>query len=472
MTPKEQKKKKTINLELADGTAGKSLRLVHEPIGGGKQGAVYIKRGRGKSPDQAVKIFYHCSPEAEESIKKLITAKFPKDVPICKPKKYFHTKDGRFGYVMDLIGEEFVQYKDLLTYLAEGNGNADKLPNLAIICRICYGLAEIVQCIHDMGWVFPDLSENNFAFQPKTGLVILFDADNLRTEAEAQKGNVAIRGTFGSMAPELVLGECYPNPHSDNFALASVIFQMFMHHYPYDGRAMLEEINDTDYYRQFHGEDPVFAFSAKRKNRVLPRTGYYVEMWERWDEVIPDILKSMFRRAFESGAKNPEKRPDPRDWMYIFHILARKVIYCPKCKHEMFAENELCECPKCATISWVPDMWVGNRVLGCTIPIYKNQEISPFEMEFSPGCQEEFTFHKAVLPIAKLVEDKGSPYLVNLDPRGEVWTCSYGEIMQEMAYGEGNLFAENVCIRIPVKNGTWTISVHSDAAEGEELPFA
>ena len=470
MISSENKGKRSITLELKDGTAGKSIRISKEPIGGGKQGSVYIKRGRGKSPDQAVKIFHQCSAEAEESIKKLIAAKFPKDVPICKPKKYFHTKDGRFGYVMDLIGEDFVQYKDLIAYLSDGGGNAEKLPNLAIICRICYGLAEIIQCIHDMGWVFPDLSENNFAFQPKTGAVILFDADNLREEAEAKAGNVAIRGTYGSMAPELVLGTSYPNQHSDNFALASVIFQMFMHHYPYDGKAMLEEINDTDYYRQFHGIDPIFAFSVKNKKRNLPRTGYYAEMWDRWEKVIPDMLKILFYQAFGIGAKNPGKRPEPKEWMYQFHRLARKVIYCPKCKHEMFADSDLCECPKCGKVSWIPSLWVGNRMLGCKIPIYKNQEISPFEIEFTKECQQEFAFHKAVEPFAKLVEDEGRPYLVNLDPRKEVWSCSYGTLMQTMEYGEGNLFAENTCIRIPVKDGTWVISVNEGDDE-IELPF-
>lgn len=471
MKQNERKRKKTIQLELFDGTAGKTLRIVEQPIGGGRQGTVYIKRGRGKARDEAVKIFHHCSPEAENAIKKLISARFPKDVPICRPKKWFHTKDGRFGYIMDLVGEDFVEYKDLIHRLTENGDQKDGLPSLAIICRICYGLAEILHCIHENGWVFPDLSENNFAFHPQKGLVVMFDSDNLRETSEAERGNVAICGTYGSMAPELVLGKSYPSRMSDNFALASVIFQMFMHHYPYDGKAMLEEINDIDYYRQYHGVDPVFAFSSKRRSRILPNTGYYQEMWDCWENVIPDQLKSMFRRAFETGASHPQKRPEPKEWMYVFYMLARKVIYCPECKYEMFAKEEQYQCPKCKKEFYIPKMWCGKRLLEVRIPIYKNREISPFEIEFSPDCHAEFPFHKAVLPIAKLVEDAGRPYLVNFDTRGTQWTCTYGKFKQTMAYGDGNLFAENVCIQIPVKNGTWTVSLHEDAVEEEELPF-
>lgn len=59
MKQNERKRKKTIQLELFDGTAGKTLRIVEQPIGGGRQGTVYIKRGRGKARDEAVKIFHH-----------------------------------------------------------------------------------------------------------------------------------------------------------------------------------------------------------------------------------------------------------------------------------------------------------------------------------------------------------------------------------------------------------------------------
>ena len=461
-------KPKTILLELESGTAGKTLRIVEKPLGSGKQGTVYRKPGRGKSQAQAVKIFHQRNQKTEEAIIHLISAKFPKDVPIFKPKKYFYTKDGRFGYVMDLLGDGFVEYKDLIKQMDQKGDQAEDVPNLSILCRIGYGLAEIIHCIHEKGWLFPDLSENNFAFHPKTGQVVLFDSDNLRKAEEVEKGNVAIRGTYGSMAPELVRGACYPNRYTDNFSLASVIFQMFMHHYPYDGRAMLEEINDEDYYQRYHGTDPVFAFSDKRRSRVLPNAGYYREKWKRWKNLFPQNLKEMFFQAFEQGIEHPEQRPEPKEWMYLFHKLSRDVIYCPECKHEMFAKDYFCECPSCGKISWIPRMQIESRKNCCKLPIFKNQEICPFQIEVPFGENVNFSFHSAILPIAKLVEDRKLPYLVNLDARGERWSCSYEKIVQIMEYGDGNLFADNVCIRIPVKDGKWIITIKEEDIDADE----
>ncbi|MBR5266936.1 MAG: hypothetical protein IKU20_01920 [Lachnospiraceae bacterium] len=470
MEGEKEKRVKTMVLDLESGTAGKTLRLVEKPIGSGKQGSVYIKRGRGKGPDKAVKIFHQSKPETAEAVQRIIEAKFPNNMPICKPEKYFYTKDGRFGYIMNRISDGFVEYKDLLKYLSKRDEYADSIPNLAILCRIGYGLAEIIYSIHEMGWIFPDLSENNFAFHPKTGLVMLFDTDNLRKAEEAAKGKVAIRGTYGSMAPELVLEQSYPDQYSDNFALASVIFQMFMHHYPYDGKAMIEEINDTSYYNWYHGMDPVFAFSEKRRNRVLPNTGHYREMWKRWN-MFPESLKTMFRQAFEAGALCPEKRPEPKEWMLLFHELARRIIYCPECKQEMFTDDQYCECPNCKKVNLIQEMVIGNRLQSGKIPIYKNREISPFEIECSSACKREFPFHKAVLPIAKLIEDQGLPYMVNLDKRDKAWICHYGAITQEMVYGDGNLFAENVFIRIPVNRGNWSMTLREYTFSDGDLPF-
>ncbi len=450
---------KVIQLELKGGNAGKRLRVYEKPLGGGKQGNVYRKKGWGKKPDQAVKIFHNCPAEAETFIKKLTAEKFPQDIPICKPLKYFHTGDGRFGYVMELKKEGFVEYKEFIQMLENPKAPSDKIPDLSVLCRVCYGLAEIVACIHEMGWVFPDLSENNFAFHPQTGQVILFDADNLRKASDAKEGKVAIRGTYGSMAPELVCGKTYPNEYTDNFALASVIFQMFIHSYPYDGNAMLEEINDAEYYLKHHGEEPVFAFSKRRPGKALPKEGYYAELWEKWNHLFPEELRRMFLRAFEDGAHSPAQRPAAREWMELFRTLARQVTYCPKCRKEFFALNISCECPNCGKIVSIPYMYVQNGTERFRIPIFRNQEICPFELEYGANNRPEFVFHDAVLPMAKLVVAQGRPYLVNLDSRKEAWICSYGRIHQKMEFGEGNLFAENIRIEIPTQRGKWVVTL-------------
>ena len=449
-------------IRLAGGTAGKTLRITKTPLGKGKQGAVYGKLGRGNASRQAVKIFHTCSKDAETCIKKLTTVKFPKNMPVCYPKKWFRTEDGRFGYVMDMKKEGFVEYKDLLRILSEQGAGSKDLPGLLILCRIAYGLAEIVDQIHEMGWVFPDLSENNFAFHPRTGLVMLFDADNLREAAEAAAGNVAIRGTYGSMAPELVLGQAYPNANSDNFALASVIFQMFFHHYPYDGKAMLEEINDVEYYQKYHGIDPVFVFSHSRQSRALPNNGYGKDLWDVWEHVIPLELKGMFCRTFEAGAKRPEKRPTAKEWMSLFSKLARQVAYCPECRHEMFVEGDFFPCPICKKKSWISHIFVHTKESVYRFPFYKNQEISPFEIGDGSDKKAVFAFHEGIRPIAKLAESSGKPYLVNLDPRGKTWTCTYGPIEQAMEYGDGNLFAKNACVKIPMRQGQWMIRLEDD----------
>ena len=188
---------------------------------------------------------------------------------------------------------------------------------------------------------------------------------------------------------------------------------------------MMEEINDADYYRKFHGVDPVFIFSHSRPGRALPKEGYYREMWETWEHRIPGELKTMFIRTFETGAGHPEKRPDAKAWMKVFSKLARQVAYCPECRYEMFTDGDFFDCPICKKKSRIPGIRVHTKEESYRIPFYKNQEISPFEVEGEGDRKRNFPFHDGLLPIAKVVESNGKPYLVNLDPRGKVWTCSY-----------------------------------------------
>ncbi|MBQ6855575.1 MAG: hypothetical protein IJO13_00565 [Lachnospiraceae bacterium] len=58
-----------------------------------------------------------------------------------------------------------------------------------------------------------------------------------------------------------------------------------------------------------------------------------------------------------------------------------------------------------------------------------------------------------------MAESNGKPYLVNLDPREKTWICAYGPIEQSMEYGDGNLLAKNVCVRIPMEQGEWVITM-------------
>ena len=165
----------------------------------------------------------------------------------------------------------------------------------------------------------------------------------------------------------------------------------------------------------------------------------------------------MFLRTFETGARHPEKRPDAKAWMKLFAKLARQVAYCPECRHEMFTEGDLFDCPICKKKSRIQRIRVHTKEESYRIPFYKNQEISPFEVEGEGDRKRNFPFHDGLLPMAKVVESNGKPYLVNLDPRGKVWTCSYESIGQSVEYGAGNLFAKNACMKIPVREGEWVI---------------
>ena len=442
--------------ELKDGTAGERLVVRAKPLGGGGQGSVYFMPAQNGMPEKAVKVLKNSSPEFREHIKALTETKFHRDLPVCRPEKWFETTGGEFGYIMELIGEGFVEYSELIKAVTEQR--KDNIPRLTALCRICYELSDIIRYIHGKGWLYLDFSEKNFAFHPQYGLVQIFDSENMVDMKDAAKGTTFISGSFGTMAPELLLNEAKPNEDTDNFALASVIFQLFLYHYPYDAKAMIGVVQDQEYYQEHHGRKPVFAFSAKNK-AALPRKGTFEGLWEKWD-AMPYELREMFVRAFEQGAKNPKVRPKPEEWMALFSELSTKVMYCPDCRCEVFVNGETSyKCPECGKTVKVEYLHLRYGERKRMLSLFKNQQISPYQSEPGGGEEKAFSFHQAVIPVAGILIDADGANLVNLDPRKVRWFCQYGvedeegrvrEITQYWEFGEGGLLAESIYVLIPL----------------------
>ena len=311
---------RTFNLKA--GIAGDSLVVRAKPLGSGGQGSVYLMPARNGMPKKAVKVLENSSPEFREHIKQLTKIDFLEALPICRPEKWFETAGGKFGYVMELIEDGFVEYGNLIRGIIEQR--KEMIPTTAVLYQICFELADIICYIHTKGWLYPDFSEKNFAFHPQRGRVRLFDSENMIKMEDAANGTVFISGRYGTMAPELLLYEVMPNENTDNFALASVIFQLFMYRYPYDAKAMIGVSHDWYYYQECHGRNPVFAFSENNPE-ALPKQWTFEGLWQKWD-ALPEELKKMFVLAFEDGAKNPEARPKPEEWMMLFSRLSAQVM--------------------------------------------------------------------------------------------------------------------------------------------------
>ena len=74
-------------------------------------------------------------------------------------------------------------------------------------------------------------------------------------------------------------------------------------------------------------------------------------------------------------------------------------------------------------------------------PVYRKKSRIPYLMVHANGNSCRIPFYK------------------NLDPREKTWICAYGPIEQPMEYGDGNLLAKNVCVRIPMEQGEWVITM-------------
>ena len=167
------------------------------------------------------------------------------------------------GYIMPLKPPEQISMVDLL--------RASASRSFRSLCVVGFHLANSFLKLHAAGLCYRDINFGNVFFNPDTGDIRIADTDNV--DVNLRSGS--IKGTPGSMAPEVAANKVQPNAMSDRFSLAVLLFFIFMLGHPLKGKRELTLPNypgDPDKSRRLCEDyTSLFVFDPKDdSNRPVP----------------------------------------------------------------------------------------------------------------------------------------------------------------------------------------------------------
>ena len=175
--------------------------------------------------------------------------------------------------------------------------------------RTAQNLAAVVHALHVRDYVIGDINESNILVLD-TALVTVVDTDSF--QVPDLDGGTVFHCPVGKpefTPPELQgkpLDDVTRTPAHDRFGLAVLIFQLLMEgNHPFAGI--------------FTGEDDPPPIEARISAGHYPygssEAPYRPAPFAPPIEILPAVLRTMFRRCFEDGRQDPRMRPHAAEWV-------------------------------------------------------------------------------------------------------------------------------------------------------------
>jgi serine/threonine protein kinase len=396
--------------------------VVGEKLGEGGQGAVYrvdydgkpkaLKwYSRLKNPDK----FYG---NLENNIKKGKPTRaflWPEDLTLIDPDSE------AFGYIMDLRPPEYKEFSKFLIG-KEGFVSVTAMVNTAL--HISAGF----RALHNSGYNYQDLNDGNFFINPKNGDILICDNDNVSEHGK----NSGIAGKARYMAPEIVMKNARPNNHTDRFSLSVVLFLLWTHNHPLEGKNSCPVCMDAAHEKRIYGANPVFIFdpddTSNRPVQALHRGAI-----SRWP-FLPEYLREEFAKAFSKELMSePSKRIINQEWLRLF-IRMRGEIYKCSCGEVYFADPENPNpCPECKKTAVFPYYIKTRRY---NLPVHQRTKLYACHTEKDSEDFETLTGEVAV-------KDDGFE-LKNVS--GKTWTITEGENVSSLVSGSSVMLKQGMTI--------------------------
>ena len=306
-------------------SGGKHI-VVKEFIGGGGQGEVYKVYEEGIG-ELALKWYFsrNQKEKLKDNLEKLIPKKPSEN--FLWPKRVVEYK-GSFGYLMDLRPQNYKKSHKLI--------EREFSLSYSTACNVCLSLVDSFRKLHVKGLSYQDISFGNIFIEPREGKILICDNDNIAPHGDTTTG---VSGTYGFMAPEVVLNTQKPDQYSDLFSLACLLFQILFLEHPLNGRRWAS-ISCWDNFakKKLYGTDPIFIFDpVNKENRPMPGVQDNAKLF--WS-MYPKYVREHFTTVFTKGLKNRENgRLLEEDWLEVFRTLRESIIFCSNCGREIIYEK-------------------------------------------------------------------------------------------------------------------------------------
>lgn len=383
--------------------------IVIEKLGEGGQGAVYRASVGGK--EYALKWYHRKAISDPRRFYNNLANNIQKGAPtpaFLWPRFLTGTRDGSFGYVMDLRPSNYRDFSDFL--LAKVHfASISAAINAAL--NITNGFREL----HRAGFSYQDLNDGNFFIDPQDGSVLICDNDNVAPYGES----LGIAGKARYMAPEVVRNIKRPDCMTDRFSLAVILFRLLFLDHPLEGARTLCPCLTEELELKFYGTDPIFIFDP-RNDTNRPVRGVHSNVLRFWP-LFPQALRDCFVEAFSSDCIHGRSpRPSDSEWQIAFTTLRDTLVRCP-CGSDTFLDLDAAEtrCISC----------------GVSIPRPPVLEVKKYSVALFPGqrlyrCHTDRDSDDYSTVCGEVIRNPSRPNvwgLRNLSDRSWVVTTKSGE---------------------------------------------
>jgi DNA-binding helix-hairpin-helix protein with protein kinase domain len=206
-------------------------------------------------------------------------------------------------------------------------------PSFPALISIGRQLVSAFDGLHEAGMCYRDISLATILVDADRAQIALVDIDAIAPDHSERY----IGSTSPFMAPEVVRGEAPVSWRSDRHSLAVLLFFLFMHGHPLDGKDTDPRAGDeSEVTLRAFGLEPVFVFDpGDDSNRPMP--GDQVLFW--WP-IYPRFIRASFERAFTTGLADPAAgRVTEEQWLSALARLEDCVATC-SCRASVFRDPE------------------------------------------------------------------------------------------------------------------------------------
>lgn len=291
---------------------------VKEVLGSGGQGTVYRAEFAGK--EYALKMYFPNKlrrPEIFRENLARLTEEKNEDAAFLMPRLLTSVTDGSFGFLMDVIPEEYKPFSDILNARVKFSG-------LYSVVNSAIRITSAFRSLHNNGKSYQDMNDGGFFIRPTDGDVLICDCDNIAPYGE----HLGIAGKPGYMAPEVVRGEKAPDKYTDRYSLAVVLFRLLLRGDPLEGSRVLKSVCLTEEAeRRHYGFDPMFVYDPNDDSN-RPVRGVHNNIIKFW-KIMPDYIREAFTYSFTTGLFEPQKRLIEKQWLDLLIRLRGDITACP-----------------------------------------------------------------------------------------------------------------------------------------------
>lgn len=267
---------------------------------------------------------------------------------------------GAFCYTINEDVTPYISLSDLM----EDKGNYE---GWSAIVNAALSLITAFLQMKESGYHYLHMTEDDVWIHPKTGRVLLANAEFLRKESKAagsgaakagagQAGTAKAAGTDswmpsrrGRMLPPAYLtGGRAPDSQSDDYMLAVLLFEVLYLHHPLEGyRAASFPVMDQKAEQLVYGQQPCFIYDEKDESNG-PVRGIHINVLRRWG-LYPDFIRDFFTRAFRQEVlKGREPAVTAMEWYHQFMKLRSYIVPCTCGMENIWQPGEQ-KCRRCRT---------------------------------------------------------------------------------------------------------------------------